>query len=132
MQRSVGNSVRVESTALATKLQNFSTSSHNAKGKDIPLSTHCGKLGHTMDKCYKLHGFPLGLSLRTTRMPQLIRFHQILSYSKAIFLLLLQISLQLLLLLMHQLLLMIISTTPGLDWFIFYSAASTRTRTTCC
>ena len=67
MKRSVGNSVRVESTALATKLQNFATSSHNAKGKDRPLSTHCGKLGHTMDKCYKLHGFPLGFKFKNNK-----------------------------------------------------------------
>ena len=27
--------------------------------KDLPLCTHCGVLGHTQDKCFKLHGFPL-------------------------------------------------------------------------
>ena len=53
MQRSVTNSIRVESTVLATK-----RSGNNPKGKERPLCTHCGKLGHTMDKCYKLHGFP--------------------------------------------------------------------------
>lgn len=26
--------------------------------KDQPLCTHCGILGHTKDKCYKLHGYP--------------------------------------------------------------------------
>ncbi|KAL5557692.1 hypothetical protein UlMin_033903 [Ulmus minor] len=31
------------------------------KGKrDKPLCTHCGFLGHTIDKCYKIHGYPLG------------------------------------------------------------------------
>ena len=51
----------VESTVLAAKGQNFttnSTSNHSVEGKDRPVSTHCGKLGHTIDKCYKLHVFP--------------------------------------------------------------------------
>ena len=26
--------------------------------KERPLCTHCNMLGHTMDKCYKLHGYP--------------------------------------------------------------------------
>ncbi|XP_075658622.1 uncharacterized protein LOC142628397 [Castanea sativa] len=52
MQRSVTNPMRVESTVLATK-----SSSNNFKGKEGPMCTHCGKLGHTIDKCYKLHGF---------------------------------------------------------------------------
>ena len=28
--------------------------------KDRPLCTHCNILGHTIDKCYKLHGYPPG------------------------------------------------------------------------
>ena len=56
------NVVRVESTALATK-----NSGSNFKGKDRPLCTHCGKLGHTMDKCYKLHGFPPGFKFKNNK-----------------------------------------------------------------
>ena len=67
MQRFVRNSVRVESTTLATKSQNFATSSHNAKGKEKPLCIHCGKLGHTVDKCYKLDGFPLGFKFKNNK-----------------------------------------------------------------
>jgi hypothetical protein len=26
--------------------------------KERPKHTHCGILGHTMDKCYKIHGYP--------------------------------------------------------------------------
>ena len=62
-QRSVTNSVRVESTVLATK-----SSSNNSKGKERPLCTHCGKLGHIMDKCYKLHDFPLGYKFKNRNM----------------------------------------------------------------
>ncbi|XP_075636892.1 uncharacterized protein LOC142609160 [Castanea sativa] len=53
MQRFVTNPVKVESTVLATK-----SSSNNFKGKERPVGTHCGKMGHIVDKCYKLHGFP--------------------------------------------------------------------------
>ena len=28
--------------------------------KDRPLCAHCGLLGQTEDRCYKLHGYPLG------------------------------------------------------------------------
>ncbi|XP_057979729.1 uncharacterized protein LOC131165724 [Malania oleifera] len=62
MQRSVHDVVRVESTALATK-----NSRTNIKGKERPLCTHCGKLGHTIDKCYKLHGFPPGFKFKNNK-----------------------------------------------------------------
>jgi len=32
--------------------------------KDRPLCTHCKMLGHTIDKCYKLHGYPPGYKPR--------------------------------------------------------------------
>ena len=28
--------------------------------KDRPLCSQCGILGHTQDRCYKLHGYPPG------------------------------------------------------------------------
>ena len=62
MQRFVHNIVRVESTILAIK-----NSRNNFKGKERPLCTHCGKLGHTVDKCYKLHGFPLGFKFKNNK-----------------------------------------------------------------
>lgn len=73
-QRSVGHSnlFHVESTTLAVKGSNpsfnfnfsgFSGNSvvfggNNSSGKDGPICTHCQKLGHVMEKCFKLHGFP--------------------------------------------------------------------------
>ena len=62
MQRFVHNIVRVEPTILAIK-----NSGNNFKGKERPLCTHCGKLGHTVDKCYKLHGFPLGFKFKNNK-----------------------------------------------------------------
>ena len=32
--------------------------------KERPLCAHCKILGHTFDKCYKLHGYPLGYKPR--------------------------------------------------------------------
>ncbi|KAJ4717700.1 Retrovirus-related Pol polyprotein from transposon TNT 1-94 [Melia azedarach] len=39
--------------------------------KDRPLCTHCGYSGHTIDKCYKLHGYPPGYKPRQKQnLPQ--------------------------------------------------------------
>ncbi|RVX06900.1 Retrovirus-related Pol polyprotein from transposon RE2 [Vitis vinifera] len=35
-------------------------SSHNKPRHERPICTHCGLTGHTIDRCYKLHGFPPG------------------------------------------------------------------------
>ena len=62
MQRSVTNLVRVESTVLGTK-----SSGNNFKGKERPVCTHCGKMGHIVDKCYKLHGFPPSFKFKNNK-----------------------------------------------------------------
>ena len=74
MQRSVSLGTRVESTVLATKNQNSTTSNggSNSTGKERSLCTHCGKLGHTIDKCYKLHGFPLVYKFKNKSMAHLV------------------------------------------------------------
>ena len=71
-QRALGFNANssVESTALAVKNQGFNQSSNffgNAgknikgnRGKGRPICSHCGKVGHVMEKCYKLMGFPPG------------------------------------------------------------------------
>ena len=67
-QRRVGSSnTYIESIALAVKGYNstsFFFGGKNSKGKDRPVCTHCGKLGHTVEKCFKLHGFPPGFKLK--------------------------------------------------------------------
>ena len=67
-QRSVTNSSigKVDSTTLVAKMPNVNANLGNNlagngpsdKGKEKPVCTHCGKTGHTIDKCYRLHGFP--------------------------------------------------------------------------
>lgn len=39
---------------------NRSFSSNQGKRKEKPVCTHCGLSGHTVDHCYKLHGYPPG------------------------------------------------------------------------
>ena len=69
-QRSVPNTsfAKVDSTALAAKLSNEHLGSFlgsaAGKGKGRPTCTHCGKTGHTGEKCYKKHGFPPGFKFK--------------------------------------------------------------------
>lgn len=39
---------------------NYSIRNKNGNGKEWPFCTHCNILGHTVDKCYKLHGYVPG------------------------------------------------------------------------
>jgi hypothetical protein len=63
-QRSIGqiSLPRVESTALLCKSDSARPyqPKQGFQKKDKPTCTHCGYIGHTMDKCYKLHGYPPG------------------------------------------------------------------------
>ena len=38
----------------------FFSGGKNSKGKDRLVCNRCGKLGHIVEKCFKLHGFPPG------------------------------------------------------------------------
>ena len=62
-QRSIGqgsnNGPFVESITLAAKTMNLDSKTFK-KGKENPTCSHCGLRGHTMEKCYKLHGYPPG------------------------------------------------------------------------
>ena len=50
----------VDSTTLSVKTQRFNQVGKNIKGKGRPICSHCRKVGHFMEKCYKLVGFPPG------------------------------------------------------------------------
>uniref|UniRef100_A0A2N9FTT4 Reverse transcriptase Ty1/copia-type domain-containing protein n=1 Tax=Fagus sylvatica TaxID=28930 RepID=A0A2N9FTT4_FAGSY len=72
-QRSIGSlngslsNPFVESTALSVKSEGPRYGAYkqsSGQKKERPLCTHCGLLGHTMDKCYKLHGYPPGYRTR--------------------------------------------------------------------
>ena len=44
--------------------------------RDRPLCTHCGIQGHTVDKCYKLHGYPPGYKPRSKNSEMKIQANQ--------------------------------------------------------
>nr|XP_023919946.1 uncharacterized protein LOC112031483 [Quercus suber] len=48
-----------DSVAMYVNTKGNSSSKARPK-KERPLCTHCNMLGHTVDKCYKLHGYPPG------------------------------------------------------------------------
>ena len=65
IQKSIGSlaNPNVESTALAAKTSNSNFNGRNFKnnnGKGGPICSHCGKLGHIMEKCYKIVGYAPG------------------------------------------------------------------------
>lgn len=45
-----------------SRVSTLSNKGHSNKpnGKDRPICSHCGIIGHVVDKCYKIHGYPLG------------------------------------------------------------------------
>ena len=50
----------MESSTLVTELSSSSGNKNNknSKGEEKPTCNHCGMMGHTVDKCYKIHGYP--------------------------------------------------------------------------
>ncbi|XP_050259928.1 uncharacterized protein LOC126705003 [Quercus robur] len=50
---------RPNSVAMYANTRGYSGNKGGPK-KERPLCTHCNMLGHTVDKCYKLHGYPPG------------------------------------------------------------------------
>ncbi|KAL4597753.1 hypothetical protein ACB092_11G011500 [Castanea dentata] len=60
----VGNNSgpHMESSTLVTELSSSSGNKNNknSKGKEKPTCNHCGMMGHTDEKCYKIHGYPPG------------------------------------------------------------------------
>ena len=65
-QRRVGsNAIAVEFVALFSRGSNTSSNKGNYANKsngkrERPVCSHCGILGHVVDKCYKIHGYPPG------------------------------------------------------------------------
>lgn len=62
-QRRVGTNVVVESTALFSRGSNTSNKGNSYSNKfngkkESTICSHCGVLGHVVDKCYKIHGYP--------------------------------------------------------------------------
>ncbi|KAJ1390618.1 Zinc finger, CCHC-type superfamily [Sesbania bispinosa] len=52
---------------LALAAKNNANRSNFGK-KDRPLCSYCGVLGHTVDKCFKLHGYPPGFKAKSKNL----------------------------------------------------------------
>ena len=66
-QRKVGVAKKIQidtADALASVLA--AKTVKNAK-KGRPQCTHCGAMGHVVDKCYKLHGYPPGYKFKSAK-----------------------------------------------------------------
>ena len=64
-QRSIGSGSSAPSDSMAFNTFSLApsvatASSHKKPRRERPICTQCGLTGHTVDRCYKLHGFPLG------------------------------------------------------------------------
>ncbi|XP_019184799.1 PREDICTED: uncharacterized protein LOC109179759 [Ipomoea nil] len=57
---SVQNLVADDENVVAMTSSNNNKKFSNVGGKNVPKCTYCGMNGHTIDKCYKKHGFPPG------------------------------------------------------------------------
>ncbi|KAI9169891.1 hypothetical protein LWI28_019167 [Acer negundo] len=74
-QWDISSSISSVSEAVAFNSKNqltqpISTTASSFKPKrDRPVCTHCGVLGHTIEKCYKLHGYPPGYKTRPKSQP---------------------------------------------------------------
>lgn len=55
----------VSSAVMAVK---SAARSVGAKSGSKPVCTHCGKTGHTVEKCYRLHGFPPGFKFTKNKI----------------------------------------------------------------
>ncbi|KAF5447720.1 hypothetical protein F2P56_033249, partial [Juglans regia] len=58
----VGSPLMTETAALFSKNVNLPGTmiKNYQKQRPKPICTHCGLTGHTVDRCYKLHGYPPG------------------------------------------------------------------------
>jgi len=63
-QKEVGASTSASEVSHAFALKpssvahNHPTNRFKGSSKNRPLCAHCGMLGHTQDRCFKLHGYP--------------------------------------------------------------------------
>lgn len=62
------NSNTGDSRAFYAKIEPKKDNSGQTQNKfqrnERPISTYCGQAGHSVDKCYKLHGYPLGYKMK--------------------------------------------------------------------
>ena len=60
-----GKKFQVDTAAVLTALGNkYNARNFNKNKAGRPQCAHCGAMGHVVDKCYKLHGYPPGYKFK--------------------------------------------------------------------
>ena len=85
-QRSIGSRSSAPSDSMAFNASSpapsvATASSHNKPRRDRPICTHCGLIGHTVDRYYKLHGFPPGYKPKGKAQAQMAQTSPFQSHS---------------------------------------------------
>ncbi|KAL5569594.1 hypothetical protein UlMin_026169 [Ulmus minor] len=57
--------------------QNFTSNASKNKKRERPYCTHCKIHEHTMDRCYKFHGYPPGYKFRSNNNSNAAAAHQV-------------------------------------------------------
>ena len=73
----------IEDTALYSNAGFGPKHNHISKGnskREGPICTHYGKSWHTVNKCYRLHGFPLGFKFRNNSMENQVSCNQVAAF----------------------------------------------------
>jgi hypothetical protein len=87
-QRSIGQLriPHVESTALLCRSEPIrpAPAKQNFQKRDKPTCAHCGFIGHTVDKCYKIHGYPPGYKTKGKGGPMANQVSHNISGSNAV------------------------------------------------
>jgi len=61
------DSVAFQNTSMINEDENAYVAAYNTvRPNQKPICTHCGKVGHTIQKCYKVHGYPPGMKTGNT------------------------------------------------------------------
>lgn len=68
------------SSATPDANRNFKSNFKQPYKRDRPTCSHCGIVGHTIEKCYKIHGFPPGFKFTKSRIAGDSSAHQVQSH----------------------------------------------------
>ena len=66
-QRKVGAAKKMQLDTAATLASALVAKNVKNFKKGRPQCTHCGAMGHVVDKCYKLHGYPPSYKFKSTK-----------------------------------------------------------------
>ena len=66
-QRKVGAAKKIQLNTATTLASTLAAKNVKNFKKGMPQCIHCGAIGHVVDKCYKLHGYPPSYKFKSTK-----------------------------------------------------------------